>query len=177
MANLLPQDKKKEVRKEYRLRVFTFLLFMFGGVFVIMIILLFSLHILLNNRLSNLNQIITITSEEGENLEKLKQAKDDTLARLKLLRSENPSLRVSYGIFKTVFDIKPKNIFLTKIAYSNDQIIVGGLALCREDLQKFVVGIGKHEQFLPVDYPFSNITKKDNIDFSLTINMTTHDEK
>ena len=177
MANLLPQNKKKEIRKEYCLRVATFLLFMLNAVFVMIIVLLLSLNILLSSRLLSFNQTFIAISEEKEDLEELKQIMSSTQAKLKLLRQDDLSPKIPYGIFKTVFDIKPDNIFLTEIAYSNNQIIVGGLALHREDLQKFVVAIGEYEQFLPVDYPFSNITKKDDIDFSLTINIAADDEK
>ena len=60
---------------------------------------------------------------------------------------------------------------------NNNQVTVSGFARYRKNLQDFVVAIGEHELFLPVEYPFSNITQKQDIDFSLTINMTTEDEK
>ena len=178
MANLLPQDKKNKIRKEYRVRVFTVSLFMFEGILIIATVLLASLYILLGSRLSGLDQIYAAAAGKEEEIVRLEGAINETRAKLELLQHSGSSLKIPYGVFKTVIDIKPESISLTKMAYSNgNQITISGFAPHRKNLQDFVVVIGKHELFLPVEYPFSNITQKQDIDFSLIINMTTDDEK
>ncbi len=178
MANLLPQDKKNKIRKEYRTRVFTASLFMFEGVLIITTVLLASLYILLGSRLSSLDQTHAAAAGKEEDIVKLEESINDTRAKLELLRHNSLSPKVPYGVFKTVIDIKPENISLTKMTYSNDnQITISGFAPYRKNLQDLVIVIGDHELFLPVEYPFSNITQKQDIDFSLTINMTIDDEK
>lgn len=177
MANLLPQDKKKEIRKEYNLRVLIVSLFLLWIVLAIASTLLFSLHILLNSRLSELDQMHAVVVEESEDAIELKRLIDSTQTKLELLQHDNLPPKIPYGIFKTVFDIKPENVYLTKIAYLDDQITVDGFASHRNDLQDFVFAIGKHEMFLPVEYPFSNITQKEDIDFSLSISLVKNDEK
>lgn len=178
MANLLPQDKKDKIRKEYKTRVFTIFSFIFGGVLIIATVLLASLYILLSSRLSDLNQMYAAAAGKEEEIVRLEGAINETRAKLELLQHSGSSLKIPYGVFKTVIDIKPESISLTKMAYSNNnQVTVSGFAPYRKDLQDFVVVIGNHELFLPVEYPFSNITQKQDIDFSLTINITTDDEK
>jgi hypothetical protein len=178
MANLLPQDKKKEIRKEYRTRFYTVLLCFSGGVLIVAAILLFSLYVLMNGRLSGLNQKYEAYSEKGEDTVKIEESIKNINTKLELLQNNNLQSKIPYGVLKEVIDIKPGNIFLTKIAYSdNKQVIVGGVASYRKDLQDFIVAIEKDKMFLPVEYPFSNITQKEDIEFSLVINMKTDNEK
>ena len=178
MANLLPQDKKNKIRREYRVRVLTASLFMFGGVLIIATVLLASLYILLSSRLSGLDQIHAANTGKEEDMAKLERSINETRTKLELLQHNSSSLKIPYDVFKSVIDIKPENIFLTKLTYSNNnQVTVSGFALYRKNLQNFVATIGNHGLFLPVEYPFSNITQKQDIDFSLTINITTDDEK
>ena len=178
MANLLPQDKKNKIRREYRVRVLTASLFMFGGVLIIATVLLASLYILLSSRLSGLDQIHAANTGKEEDMAKLERSINETRTKLELLQHNSSSLKIPYDVFKSVIDIKPENISLTKLTYSNNnQVTVSGFALYRKNLQNFVATIGNHELFLPVEYPFLNITQKQDIDFSLTINITTDDEK
>ncbi len=178
MANLLPQDKKNKIRKEYKIRVATISLFMFEGVLIIAMVLLASLYILLNSRLSSFDQAYATNTGEEEDIARLERSINEIRTKLGLLQYNDSSLKIPYGVFKSVIDIKPENISLTKMAYlNNNQVTVSGFARYRKNLQDFVVAIGEHELFLPVEYPFSNITQKQDIDFSLTINMTTEDEK
>lgn len=177
MANLLPQNKKKEIRKKYRSRVMVVSLTVSGIMFSIALVLLFSLYILLSSRFSGLDQMYTVAVSENEDVAKLEEYMNNTSAKLKLLQHDDSSLKIPYGIFRSVVDIKPEEISLTEIAYSNAQICVTGFAPYRHNLQNFVVAIDESKLFLPVDYPFSNITQKEDIDFSLSINLTKDDEK
>ena len=177
MANLLPQNKKKEIRKKYRLRVIVVSLFMSGMVLVSAFILLCSLYTVLCSRFSGLDQMHAASVVEKEDTAKLEEHMNNTSAKLKLLQHDDLSLKIPYGIFRSVIDIKSKEISLTEISYSNDQINVTGFAPLRNDLQDFIIAIGKHDLFLQVDYPFSNITQKEDIDFSLNISLAKDDEK
>ena len=100
MANLLPQDKKKEIRKEYRTRVLIVSLFVSGAVFIIVTVLLSSLYILLDSRLSGLNQTHKVSVEKEEDLVKLEKSISETRAKLELLKHDNSSIKIPYGIFK-----------------------------------------------------------------------------
>lgn len=177
MANLLPQYKKTEVRKEYRTRVLILSLFMSGGILLIATVLLGSLHILLGSRLSELDKMNQIILEKKEDVTKLEKSIEDIRVKLELLQYDTYAMRLPYGLFRAVVDIKPEYVSLTKIAYlNNNQITISGVASQRKDLEDFVIAIGEHELFLPIEYPFSNITKKQDINFSLTLNLKTDDE-
>lgn len=179
MANLLPQNKKKEISQEHNVRFLTALFSVSGAVLIIATVLLASLYVLLDSRLAGLDQTYKIIAAKDEDTSKLEDSIKDILAKLELLEKNSSQTKIPYGIFKSVIDIKPNGVSLTKMSYSakENQISVSGVAAYRKDLQDFIEAIENHESFLPVEYPFSNITQKEDIDFSLIINMKTGDEK
>jgi len=181
MANLLPQNKKKEISQENNVRFFTALFSVSGIILIIATILFASLYILLDSRLAGLDQTYNkvVVAEKDEDTSKLEESIKDILAKLELLENNSSPVKIPYGVFKSIIDIKPKGVSLIKMSYSSkeNQISVSGVAAYRKDLQDFIDAIENHELFLPVEYPFSNITQKENIEFSLTINMKTGNEK
>jgi len=179
MANLLPQNKKKEISQEHNMRFLTALFFVSGIVLIILTVLMASLYFLLNSRLSGLEQVYKVVVEKDEDTSELEASIEDTLARLELLENNYSQVKIPYGVFKSIIDIKPDGISLTKMSYNpkESQVSISGIASYRKDLQDFIDAIEKHELFMPVEYPFSNITQKEDIEFSLDINMETEDEK
>ena len=177
MANLLPQYKKKEVRKEYKERAIILFLLMSGGIFLTLTILLGSLYILLGSRMSELERLKQADIIKQEEVVKLKESISDIRVKLELLQKDVQTVKLPYGLFRAVVDIKPEYVSLERITYSNNnQIVIGGVASRRKDLEDFVIAIGEHELFLPIEYPFSNITQKEDIAFSLNITLKTFNE-
>ncbi|MCK5590865.1 MAG: PilN domain-containing protein [Candidatus Pacebacteria bacterium] len=177
MANLLPQYKKKEVRKEYRTRALILSLSVSGVILLIVTTLLASLYILLNSRLSDLNEINQVGLEKQEDVVKLEETIADIRVKLELLQENTQIVKLPYVMFRAVVDIKPEHVSLTRIEYpNNDQVNISGVASQRKDLEDFVLAIEEHELFLPVEYPFSNITEKQDINFSLVLKLKKEDE-
>ncbi|MBU0723234.1 PilN domain-containing protein [Patescibacteria group bacterium] len=176
MTNLLPQNKKKEIYKEYTSRVFVVLLSMLGALLLFLTILLAFVYILLGNRLIELSRNHSTVLGNNDTTTTVETSLKNTWTKLKLLKHEKDSPQIAYGIFKAIIEITPKEVLLTRIAYTDGQLMVNGNALYRKNLQDFIIAISAHEIFLPVNYPFSNITQKENISFSLKIKLKHYNE-
>ena len=177
MTNLLPQNKKKEIYKEYTTRVFIVLLSMLGALLVFLTVLLAFTFILLGDRLAELSRNHSTVLENSGITTTVETTLKNTQTKLKLLKHKENLPQITYGIFKSIIEIVPKEVALTRIAYTDGQLMVNGNALYRKNLQDFIIAISAHEMFLPVNYPFSNITQKEDIVFSLNIKLKNYDKK
>jgi len=177
MANLLPQNQKQELQKCYTIRVFTVFLFIIGVALLLIMILLFSVRILFDRRLVELNHNYNTMLEDNKSATSLGSLITDTQIKLKLLKREEIPLQIIGGIFKPIIAMAPKDIFFTQLSCVNNQVVVNGVARFRKNLQDFIIAIESHKMFLPISYPFANITQKENILFSLTIKLKDYDEQ
>ena len=177
MRNLLSQQDKKAVLKEYKLRIIiVILVFIFFTMFIASALLAPS-YILSDYRYN----IINAHSEIIKNSIKKREQGDfglilrNTQDKLELLSVKKEDILLS-KIFEEILEKKSSGIKLIKFSYKKSQnenkdgqIIVSGLASGREMLLRFKKDLEKQENFSEVVLPISNLASDRDIEFSITI--------
>lgn len=176
MRNLLSQEDKKILRREYKLRVATIAaIFMFFTVLAGIGELLPS-YFILKSRESAAKERVDIIKESVA-----KRKKDvssavlfETKEKLELLAFDenNVSLKI---IFETIINKKPSGVHINGIFYDKDQsvkenkILIKGEADNRESLLEFKKLLGTESKFTSVFLPISNLASDRNIKFSIKV--------
>ena len=107
MANLLPQNIKKSVRREYTLRVAIVVSVILSGVFVIAIILLAPTYILLNAKFAGLQVADQPnTTDEGGEVEDYDAKISKIESRLSTIQQNTGDKKISYEIIDHLLERK-----------------------------------------------------------------------
>lgn len=177
MFNLLPDNLKERIKKEYKLRLIIVIVVFF--ILAELTFLVFLLPSWLNsyykqkeysgriNEVSNVlsNQDISSTTAYIKSTNNILTVINDSLDYPKL----SP-------IVLDILSKKKPNIKLSGIFYSvntgnTGTLSINGLASNREALVSFSESLREIEYFKKVDLPISNLAKDKNIDFSISINI------
>ena len=184
MANLLSENKKREIRREFFARVFVvFLTLVFFGV-CLSVGLTLSSYILLDIKKEEVRHKIDVFKQS------IDFQKNET--SVDILKKENLKLQFvqakeEVNFTKLVNDIvenQPSTIKINTFYYEeakgkgqkNIKLIIRGTAEKRSDLINFVDVLEKQDDFLRVDFPVSDLTKGEGIDFSLIILIKNNDK-
>lgn len=181
MANLLPENKKKEIRREFFVRALVLFLTLIFLSICISIGLMFPSYALLDIKQKEA-EVQTIVFEKTINF-------DDNNAAINILKRENLKLNALQTKdeinFTDLVDLivgkQPSTIRINTFYYDslvnddkkNIQITIRGVADRRSDLINFVDILEKEDVFDQVDFPVSDLTKGKGIDFSLIILVKT----
>jgi len=175
MRNLLLEEDKKKLRKEYLLRVsvvtLTFLFFSFvaGTIF------LFPSYIIsrakedvIRNQIEIIEQSISVREQEAK-VAVLIEAKE----KLNLLVTQDDQLSVA-AVFEIIVRARPEGIQLSGLFWgerkkARSELVIEGVAARRETLLSFKNALKEEELFETVDLPISNLTSDKDIDFSIRI--------
>ncbi len=177
MANLLPENKKKEIRKEFFARIIVvFFVFSFLSICV-SIGLIFPSTILLDIKQTE-SRVSAKIFEETIDL-------NDNNVAINILKRENSKLKalqikdeINFSqILEIILDEQPSTIAINTFYYNstinddkkNIKLTIRGVADRRSDLIDFVDVLEREDIFSQVDFPVSNLTKGRGIDFSLII--------
>ena len=180
MANLLPQNVKKRLRREYICRtvVVAFVAAMY--VLIAALVLLTPTYVSLKGRLEILRQTEAIGFNDDKSIEISIEKLNEARASLEILQQGMNTRKIPYGVFVTLFDIKHNTISLSRISYSrsDDKLNISGSAETRNDLKLFIDNIGEQDLFLPIDdFPYASLSAKENIPFSFSIMLVKNDEE
>lgn len=172
MANLLPQNLKKEYRKEYVLRAVAVWLFAFAVVTCIGMILLVPTYVLLEAKLNN------YAPANEENTEVTAESSTEMIKTMNeyvaLLKKDSSSRGIPYGIFARLFELKGKAITISRLSFSSvdGKLSMTGKAATRNDLKEFIDRIGEDEAFLPIEnFPYADLSEPRDISFNLNIQL------
>jgi len=177
MINLIPNEEKKKMSKDFYLRLMV--------VFFVMLsvsLLVASIALLPAYFLSSVEEVSINTKLELQNDEPIFLPDQSTLAIIKDLKSKL-SLVENVQKNKTTFSQKAINeiilkkmpgIKITEISYQNDpqageKMNISGIAPSREVLLSFRRALEDDVAFSKVDLPISNFVKGSNIKFYLSL--------
>ena len=175
MANLLPQNIKKKVCKEYTLRAVIVTFFASACVLFVACVLLIPTCVLLDSKLEGLN--VTCQSDDNEQKssdEDHKANMSSIEARLAVINKDTNAKKIPYEIMARIFEIKPATITLSKISYASvsNKLGVKGNAETRKELDNFIKIIGQDEMFIPLEsYPYENLSSKEDVSFDFNIQL------
>ena len=176
---LLPEKEIKELKREYRIRLFISILFFISIAIVIGIFSLMPAFIMsYSQEKSALNQIELVrknrNSKEIENIIKeLKQDSDD-------LKKININNKVSYSeIISDIISEKGSGISLNSFQFiipvntasSTISFVIQGKSLTRDALIKFKNKLESNPSISSVELPVSDLAKSKDIDFSIKISL------
>ncbi|MDO8435793.1 MAG: hypothetical protein Q7S82_00180 [bacterium] len=175
MINLLPPQKKAELRKEENLKVVLILGFFFLISLVCFALILFSIKIFISGEVEA--QKILYNQEEkefeGSNLqtfqeninqsnEKIVQLESFYKGRFRFLDTfEIISRDLPLGIFLTSLSIFPQSKAGEGVAYN-----LQGFSPNRDILLQFKANLEQEERFYEINFPPSSWIEPDNINFS-----------
>src|SRR3989344_6466115 len=178
MINLLTLEEKKNIKRDYNIR-----LIIISLSFLLIIVVIAIAFLLPSYFLSSIKE--KISSQE---LEKIKISQDfsdeniiseiiqETNMKLSLLSYYDNKLVVSKDIIEAILEktkgkIEISEIYFTKNNNSPSTIDLKGTASSRESLLLFTEDIEREDQFSEVNLPVSNLVKNKDIKFNFNIIM------
>ena len=177
MINLIPNEEKKKMSKDFYFRLITVFFVMLG-----ISLLVASVAILPSYFLSFAEESDINTKLELQNNEPIPLPDQNTLMVIKDLKnklSQIENIQKNKSIFsqKVINEIifkKTSNIKITEISYQKDpqtgeKIKISGLASSREVLLSFRRALEDDIAFSKVDLPISNFVKGSDIKFNLSL--------
>lgn len=176
MINVLPENEKVLLRKEYRIRLVTVVLFIVSILLVGGLLLLTPFYILaqdkitaLEIRLKQYNQ-----SRSDSSTDDLTKIISEINQNLELLNSEPPKTGIVENVLNPILSARPVNIKISRIFYSiktdgKRMVELNGVAVDRTALRNFEDSLKKNPNIESTKLPVSNFTKKSDIDFSINI--------
>jgi len=177
MSNLLPQEEKETIKRDYRLRLSAL-----SGFFISILLLIsgivFSAYILLlRSEFGAIQKDINLAKENQEEKE-LKTIVEETNNELGIL-----SFATDPFSFKEVTDIlfmhQNDTISISYINFGNDAkkifLDIKGIAKTRDGLIAFLQSVEKDTRVSLLDSPISNLSKNANITFSAHIELKQHE--
>ncbi len=175
MYNLLPEEKKKGVKKEYRFRLYSIILLAFSAAFFSGTVFLFPSYLFSTIELRNLT--------EQKDAETEKTEKGTVGAELQRLRGKLQGMELleKRDRFSTLLDtlgtLRGEGVKIKTIGFHPDRegtnatLSLSGNASTRDSLQVFADRLRKSEALASttIDLPVGVFAKKENIQFNMTI--------
>ena len=174
--NVLPLEEKKNIKKEYRLRLLGTIFFALFILALTATVLLLPSYIssqtkmnLLEEKLAALNALHPEISQND-----LSKIASDINATLALLDKGKPIRNISEDLLAKVFLARPAKMSLNQILYSERTDKVGilelhGIAPDRASLYVFKTSLESIPTVASVDLPISNFVKPSDIPFVINV--------
>lgn len=178
MINVLPQNEKSALHKEYILRLVTLCLFIFSAFSFSATFLLMPAYVLSADKINALEIQLQKYNASNDNKpeDNLFSIIGEINKNLEILNKDSKNKNITEDIFGTVFSARTKGIKILSISYfispeGKDTAQINGQALDRLSLRAYEEGIKKDKRVESTNLPVSNFTKRANIDFSLTVSF------
>ncbi len=170
MANLIPPQALKRVRREYFARVAAVWLFLIAAGISVVALLLLPVYVLIENQTkAYAGQYDAAAGQSGEFAEI-----SDTITRSNsvaaTLLNENRSVAISEYL-KVVTGAASDGVTITQfvVPKGTDPIVVGGRASTRSKLAAYKEALEETGSFERVELPISSLASERNIDFSMQL--------
>src|SRR3989344_1547705 len=177
MINLIPNEKKKEMKKIFYYRILVLFLFMLGFCIFVFFIALLPSYVTSYTKLNLANLLLEQQKNEAIPLpdQQTLESITDLDKKLTLLESaEQDNFIFSEKVIDNVLLKKAPAIKITQISYEGDgaggqKILMGGTAPSREMLLSLRRSLETDPSFKSADLPISNFVQGSNIRFFLTL--------
>lgn len=174
MINLLPENNKIEIKKEYTRRLFVVIGAFTFFVALISAVILTCLLFLINREKNNFNRQLFISEQrfEFKDLKEILPGMENFAAKLSFLEKESDGVKLSF-LLGEILKRKSENVKINGFSYDKisggGRILISGMAGSRQGLLSFVDALRSEPKFKDVQSPVSNLLKEKSLDFSLTI--------
>lgn len=184
MLTLLLETQKKDLKKEYMLRLFIVLLCSGILISVIWIFALLPSYILSNTESQVLSERaqVALASELAEDKRSLFNQSvkfNNKLALFKTIESYYQPTDIIYAITQDqAIGISLSNIDLSDMETETPLVGITGVASTREGLKEFTKMLSEQEMFEPFELPLSSFVKEKDIPFTINLKLIVlNDEK
>jgi len=177
MINLIPNEEKKKMSKDFYLRLVTVFFIMLSMSLLVASVAILPAYFLSSAEEYSINAKLAL--QDNEPISAPDQNTLTTIKDLKIKLNLIENAQKNHDIFseKVINEIilkKMPNIKITEISYKNDpktgkKIDISGRASSREVLLSFRRALEDDTAFLKVDLPISNFVKGSNIKFYLSL--------
>lgn len=172
--DLLPEKKKKEIKRRKIFRVIIYQEFLFLFPIVVFIGILFSINAILKIQQGSLNTIYSF-EQSRQNFQELKGYENkfkEINSQASLLLKINKGHLYWSQIFYELNKIVPAAVSFSDLTTKDYRVYLVGKAKTRDDLLKFQENMNNAGCFSDINVPLSNLVVKENIDFQMdfTIN-------
>jgi hypothetical protein len=173
MSNLLPQEEKEILNREYCLRLFALSGF-FISILLLISAIVFSAYILLiRSEFDPIEKDIVLSEEDTEEAE-LKKIAEKTEEELSILSLSTDTFSFN-DVVELLFRHKNETISISQISFQNnpkeDVISIEGTAKTRDGLVLFLESLEGDEKVSVLESPISNLSKNTDISFSAHIKL------
>ncbi len=177
MINLIPNQEKKKMTKDFYIRLLSLCFIMLSTCIFLASLLLLPSYFFSSYKnntakdklgMQNSGEIPTFNKEASAIIE-------DINSKMNILEKSNKSkFLVSEKIIQNILLKKPQNIQITQVSYDDHvtagkKISISGVALSRDALLSFRKSLEDSSMFKTIDLPISNFVKGANIQFYLTL--------
>ncbi len=183
MANLLPEEYRISVKREYCSRRLATGLVLFAVLLATAAVLLVPAYIVSSKRHATAEQELMFL-RQGIGMEETEdpaQMIAEANAKLSLLADKNDRGMQVHRIFALIITHKNSNIAITDLSYDaakgadGVRVSINGTARDRAALSAFARELENEPRFANIDLPISNFVKETDIDFSLTLTATDNE--
>ncbi|MDE2030738.1 MAG: pilus assembly protein PilM [Patescibacteria group bacterium] len=177
MMNVLPDNEKKWLRREYWMRFASVLFYFLALSGVIATFLLFPLYFFSVSKLNIATSKLEAFNAANPQIatQDLNKSINDINSKLNLLSSKEPSSSASDIILKDLLSNLPKGITIFQILYNETanekELEIHGKAADRVTLRDFKSSLDNNPHIAKTDLPISSFLEKSNIDFTISITM------
>ena len=169
--NFLPIDEQIKIKKIYKKRFFLILSFALFLASLINLILVFPSYIFLKVKNNDLKQGFNALRADSIFLksEKMEDSLKSLDKNIKFLKTGEKEVVEFSEILKEIIKLKNTKISLSSIFFEKDKIILLGNGKTREALLLFIQNLKESGIFKTVDSPASNLLRKEDINFTITV--------
>lgn len=171
--NLLPEEKKKEIRRSKRLKfvvwqgtICVFLIVFFGCI-------LFSIYYMLSFQLKDLKMAADLELQQSvfQEVSSAERLFEETNAATKDLKALQREHVVWTRFFDEINTILTNKIVIEKIITKNYTISLSGIAETRDDLLRFQSQLNESSCFQNANIPLSDLFSQKNTQFQLDVEI------
>lgn len=177
MINVLPEQEKIDLRREYYMRVATVSLNILTLLSLLASLLLVPPYILSASKENSVKNTLAIINNENPeiSLNDLNTFIEKINSTLSLFINNTVKRNVLEDVYMPVLNSQPSNISIAQLLFAEHggngvaELDLHGVAQDRDALQSFKDILIKSGKFTSVDIPISSFVKKNNIDFTVTL--------
>ncbi len=180
MINLIPTSAKRNIVREYWIRVINVWVFLLSSIAVCLAALLIPTHALLTGQINAYAE----TAEDA-----LKKADDYDLSAASLITASQQATEllllnedIQFSSLLTLLESLPQpDVSITAYEFNRTEdeigpIVVSGIALTRQALADFRVTLLNHPRIETIELPISNLALDRDIMFTVTVTMESDDQ-
>lgn len=171
--DLLPQEKKSELRRKKIFRLILRDQFLFLLPVILFIIILFNINYLLNLQYETISKVgnINKSKDNYQELSKYEEAFKKGNETIDLLTKIQNNHLYWTNAFISLENAAIDGIQITDISNKNYQIFLLGKAKTRDILLNFRTELEKSNCFQNINVPLSNLVVKEDVDFQLDLEI------